>query len=99
MRLSLRNFIPYGPMSSANARISAGTETRMGTSQGDRGDEPPTLSPPHPSPETSENSAALKDGSPSRGTVVKACRAGARTMAPVLAWRSRASRYLQTPSC
>ena len=41
MRLSLRNFIPYGPMSSANARISAGTETGMGTSQGDRGDEPP----------------------------------------------------------
>lgn len=48
MRLSLRNFIPYGPMSSASARISAGRGTRTGTSAGSGGDDPPPQCPPVP---------------------------------------------------
>lgn len=67
-------------------------------SRAGRGDNPTPAVSPRPSPVTSENSAALKGGSPSRDTVTKACVAGARTMAPVLAWRSRASRYLGTSS-
>lgn len=47
------------------------------------------------SPEMSENSSALKFCSPSRGRLMKACMAGERTMAPLLACLSRLSRYLQ----
>lgn len=47
------------------------------------------------SPETSENSSALKFCSPSLGRLMKACMAGERMMVPLLACLSRLSRYLQ----